>query len=163
MTTIRPMTPADADSVLDIYRLGIATGDATFETEVPDWDRFDRGHLPGHRFVAVDDTGRVVGWVALSAVSDRCVYAGVAENSVYVHLDARGLGVGTTLLRAVVDSSEADGIWTIQTGVFPENAASLALHANAGFRVVGRRVRLGRHQGVWRDVVFLERRSPVID
>jgi len=162
--TVRPMVDGDADQVLAIYQAGIDTGQATFETEAPDWDRWDRGHLAAHRFVAVDDaTGRIVGWVALSGVSDRCVYAGVAENSVYVHPDARGAGVGTALLRAVVDSSEAAGVWTLQTGIFPENAASVALHEKAGFRVVGRRERVGRHHGVWRDVLFLERRSPVVD
>jgi phosphinothricin acetyltransferase len=108
------------------------------------------------------DAGRVLGWAALSPVSDRCVYAGVAENSVYVHPEARGRGVGTALLRALVASTEAAGIWTLQTGIFPENAASVALHEKAGFRVVGRRERLGRHHGVWRDVLLLERRSPVV-
>ncbi len=163
MITVRPMAAADAGQVLAIYQAGIDTGDATFETAAPDWERWDRGHLAGHRFVAVDGTGRIAGWAALSGVSDRCVYAGVAENSVYVHPDARGTGVGTALLRAVVDSSEAAGIWTLQTGIFPENAASVALHEKAGFRVVGRRERIGRHHGVWRDVLFLERRSPTVD
>ena len=112
--------------------------------------------------VAVDPTGRVLGWVACSAVSDRCTYAGVVEHSVYVHPDARGNGVGRALLDALIASTEAAGIWTIQSGVFPENAASLALHAGCGFRVVGTRERLGRHHGVWRDVVLIERRSPTV-
>jgi phosphinothricin acetyltransferase len=161
---VRAMREADAAAVLAIYQAGIDTGHATFETAAPDWQRFCAGKLPDHRLVAVDPaTGAVCGWAALSPVSDRCVYAGVAENAVYVHPDARGRGVGEALLRTLVDSAERAGIWTIQTGVFPENAASLALHAKAGFRVVGRRERIGRHHGNWRDVLFLERRSPLID
>ena len=161
MISVRPMVASDAEDVLAIYRAGIETGNATFETTVPAWPVWDAAHLAGHRFVAVD-AGRVLGWAALSPVSDRCVYAGVAENSVYVHPEARGRGVGTALLRALVASTEAAGIWTLQTGIFPENAASVALHEKAGFRVVGRRERLGRHHGVWRDVLLLERRSPVV-
>lgn len=154
------MTDADAVEVLAIYRAGIETGHATFETSVPEWADFTATRLPDHRLVAVDpDTGAVLGWAALSRVSERCVYAGVAEDSVYVHPAAQGRGVGTLLLAALVESAERGGIWTIQTGVFPENTASVALHSRAGFRVVGRRERLGRHHGVWRDVLFLERRS----
>jgi phosphinothricin acetyltransferase len=160
---IRAMTDADAGAVLAIYQAGIETGHATFETAAPDWAGFCAGRLPQHRLVAVDpDTGAVLGWAALSPVSDRCAYAGVAENAVYVHPDARGRGIGEALLRALVGSAERAGIWTVQTGVFPENAASLALHGKAGFRVVGRRERLGRHRGLWRDVLLLERRSPVV-
>ncbi|MET7748786.1 N-acetyltransferase family protein [Micromonospora sp. NPDC005367] len=151
-----------ADAVLDIYRLGIATGNATFETEPPTWDRFTATRLPGHRWVAVDPAGRVLGWVACSSVSDRCVYAGVVEHSVYVHPDARGRGVGRTLLEALIASTEQAGIWTIQSGVFPENTASLALHAACGFRTVGTRRRIGRHHGAWRDVTLIERRSAVV-
>ncbi len=158
---IAAMTGAHAEPVLDIYRLGIATGNATFETEPPTWDRFDARHLPEHRFVALDG-GRVVGWVVCSAVSDRRVYAGVVENSVYVHPDARGLGVGRMLLAALIESTEKAGIWTIQSGVFPENTASLALHAAAGFRKIGTREKIGRHHGVWRDVILIERRSPTV-
>jgi phosphinothricin acetyltransferase len=161
--TVRPMIDADAEPVLAIYQAGIDTGHATFETRAPDWAGFCAGHLPGHRLVAVDpETGTVCGWAALSPVSDRCVYAGVAANAVYVHPDARGRGVGEALLRALVGAAERGGIWTIQSGVFPENTASLALHAKVGFRVVGRRERIGRHRGVWRDVLLLERRSPRI-
>jgi phosphinothricin acetyltransferase len=156
------MTEEHAAQVLDIYRLGIATGDATFETEPPGWLQFTATRLPEHRFVAVDRAGTVLGWVACSPVSDRCVYAGVVEHSVYVHPDARGRGIGRALLRTLIDSTERAGIWTIQSGVFPENTGSLALHAACGFRVVGTRQRLGRHQGRWRDVVLLERRSPTI-
>jgi L-amino acid N-acyltransferase YncA len=161
---IRPMTDRDADPVLAIYQAGIETGQATFETAAPDWPAFSKGKLPEHRLVAEDaDNGQVLGWAALSPVSDRCVYAGVAENAIYIHPEARGRGVGEALLRALVDSAEQRGIWTIQTGVFPENTASLRLHQKVGFRVVGRRERIGRHHGVWRDVMFLERRSPVIE
>jgi phosphinothricin acetyltransferase len=149
------------DDVARIYAEGIATGDATFETEVPSWEAWDAAHLERHRFVAVEG-GRVVGWVAVSPVSSRCVYSGVVENSVYVAAEARRRGIGRTLLDAVVASTEADGVWTIQTGVFPENEASVRLHERAGFRVVGRRERIGQLNGVWRDVLFLERRSAAI-
>lgn len=148
--------------VARIYAAGIATGDATFETEVPSWERWDAAHLPEHRFVAVSD-GSVVGWVAAARVSDRCVYAGVVEHSVYVDEAERGRGVGRALLVRLVTSTEAAGIWTIQTGIFPENEASLRLHERAGFRLVGRRERLGKHIGVWRDVLMLERRSASVD
>jgi L-amino acid N-acyltransferase YncA len=160
--TIVPMVDAHADPVLHIYRLGIASGNATFEAEPPSWAGFAVARPPRHRFVALDPTGRVVGWVACTPVSDRCVYAGVVEHSVYVHPDVHGTGVGRALLDTLITSTEQAGIWTIQSGVFPENSASLALHAACGFRVVGIRQRLGRHHGVWRDVVLVERRSPTI-
>jgi phosphinothricin acetyltransferase len=159
---IRPMRAADAAAVLAIYRGGMEGGDATFETEVPEWDRFDAGRLPDHRPVA-EERGRVIGWAAVSAVSGRCVYAGVVEHSVYVDPAHQGKGVGRRLLEALVASTEAAGIWTIQSGVFPENEASLALHRRVGFRVVGVRQRIGRHHGRWRDVVMIERRSPHVD
>jgi len=155
------MTDEHAAQVLEIYRLGIATGHATFETEPPSWPAFTTGRLPGHRFVALDGD-RVLGWTACSPVSDRCVYSGVVEHSVYVHPDARGRGVGRALLRALIDSTERAGIWTIQSGIFPENAASLALHRACGFRTIGTRERVGRHHGAWRDVLLLERRSPTV-
>ncbi|HEY2672186.1 MAG TPA: GNAT family N-acetyltransferase [Rugosimonospora sp.] len=161
--TIVAMTDLHAPQVLDIYRLGIATGHATFETEPPAWERFTAGRLPDHRYVALDPDGRVSGWVACSAVSDRCVYAGVVEHSVYVHPDARGHGTGRALLHTLIGSTERAGIWTIQSGIFPENTASLALHAACGFRAIGTRERVGRHHGVWRDVILLERRSPTVD
>jgi phosphinothricin acetyltransferase len=172
------MTAEHATAVLEIYRYGLDSGDASFETTVPTWPEWDRGRLPDHRFVAVlagdmdgtvaaadrlDGTAGgsdVVGWIAASAVSGRCVYAGVVEHSLYVHPKAQGRGVGTVLLDALIRSTEAAGVWTIQSGVFPENAASLGLHTRAGFRVVGVRERIGRHHGRWRDVVLLERRSP---
>lgn len=159
------MTDAHRDAVLDIYRLGIATGDATFETEPPGWDRFTATRLPDHRWVAVDADAAhltVLGWTACTPVSDRCVYAGVVEHSVYVHPGARGRGVGRLLLRQLIASTEQAGIWTIQSGIFPENTASLALHHTCGFRTIGTRERVGRHHGRWRDVVLLERRSPII-
>lgn len=156
------MADDHAAQVLAIYRLGIATGDATFETEPPDWSRFTATHLPEHRFVALDATGAVAGWVACSPVSERCVYSGVVEHSVYVHPDAQGAGVGHTLLEALITATETAGIWTIQSGIFPENTASLALHTACGFRTVGTRERVGRHHGAWRDVVLVERRSPII-
>jgi L-amino acid N-acyltransferase YncA/DNA-binding transcriptional ArsR family regulator len=157
---IRPMTSADATQVLAIYQTGLDGGEASFETAAPTWDVFDARLLPAHRHVAADGTsGQLLGWVAASGVSDRCVYQGVIEHSVYVAPAARGRGVGAALLRALIGSTEAAGIWTIQSGIFPENAASLRLHERAGFRVVGIRARLGRHHGCWRDVVLLERRS----
>ncbi len=157
------MLPEHAEQVLGIYQAGIDEGNATFETLAPAWEAFDKGRLPQHRFVALDDDGTVLGWVAASAVSDRCAYAGVVEHSVYVHPDARGRGVARALLDALVASTEAAGIWTIQSGIFPENTASLAVHARAGFRIIGTRERIGRHHGAWRDVILLERRSPLID
>jgi phosphinothricin acetyltransferase len=159
---IEPLRREHWDDVARIYAEGIAGGQATFETEVPSWEDWDRAHLAEHRLVAVSD-GRVAGWAALSPVSDRCVYGGVAENSVYVAEEARGRGTGRSLLEALIASSEAGGIWTIQAGMFPENEASVRLHERAGFRVVGRRERLGKLDGVWRDVLLLERRSPIVD
>jgi L-amino acid N-acyltransferase YncA len=158
---VRDLRPVDWPEVARIYADGIATKNATFEAEVPSWEDWDAAHLAEHRFVGIDD-GRVVGWIALAPVSERCCYAGVAEVSVYVGAEARGRGVGSTLLEAVVASSERAGIWTIQTGVFPENEASLALCRRFGFRLVGTRRRLGQLDGIWRDVLLLERRSEAI-
>jgi L-amino acid N-acyltransferase YncA len=155
---LRELRKEDWPAVREIYEQGIAGRNATFETEVPAWDAWDRSHLDGHRLVAVDD-GRVVGWAALAPVSERCVYGGVAENSVYVDSSAHGRGIGKALLERLITDAERAGIWTIQTGVFPENEASIALHLRCGFRVVGTRERLGRLDGEWRDVLFLERRS----
>lgn len=157
---IIPMSPAHADPVLAIYQAGIAEGNATFETSVPTWDAFDRGRLASHRFVFVGES--VLGWIAASPVSARPAYAGVVEHSVYVAPSARGRGIATALIQALIESTEAAGIWTIQSGVFPENTASLALHARLGFRIIGTRERIGRHHGIWRDVVLIERRSPVV-
>jgi L-amino acid N-acyltransferase YncA len=157
---IRPLLPEDWPSVRTIYREGIATGNATFETDAPEWEVWDSKHLRDARLAAVVD-GRVVGWAALAPVSDRCVYSGVAELSIYIASAMRGKGVGKTLLDALVLESEAKGFWTLQTGVFPENKASLALHQKCGFRIVGRRERIGKMGSRWRDVIFLERRSAV--
>ncbi|MEV8533959.1 N-acetyltransferase family protein [Streptomyces sp. NPDC051211] len=159
---IAAMTLAHAEQVLAIYQAGIEEGDATFETEAPTWDRFDAAKMSGHRFVALDETGAVVGWVAAGAVSDRCAYAGVVEHSVYVHPATRGRGIARTLLDTLITSTEAAGIWTIQSGIFPENTVSLTVHRRAGFRVIGTRERIGRHHGVWRNVILVERRSPRI-
>lgn len=155
---VRDLVPADWDRVAEIYRAGLATANATFETEVPSWETWDATHLATCRLVAERD-GRIMGWTALSSVSDRCVYGGVAEVSVYVDAEARGAGVGFRLLEAAVRASEAAGLWTLQAGIFPENVASVRLHEKAGFRLVGRRERLGKLQGRWRDVLLLERRS----
>jgi L-amino acid N-acyltransferase YncA len=158
LTVIRDLRPGDWPEVAEIYTDGIRTRNATFENQVPSWEDWNAGHLTGHRLVAVEG-GRVVGWAALSPVSDRCCYEGVAENSVYVATGYQGRGIGGLLLARLVDGADAAGIWTIQTNVFPENAASLALHRTSGFRIVGLRERIARLDGVWRDTVFLERRS----
>jgi L-amino acid N-acyltransferase YncA/DNA-binding transcriptional ArsR family regulator len=159
---VRPMCPEDADQVLAVYQAGLDAGDASFETEVPSWAEFDAARLPGQRHVATaDDTGELLGWAAAGPVSSRGAYAGVVEHSVYVTPEARGRGVGGALLRALIGSTEAAGIWTIQSGIFPENTASLRLHVREGFRVVGVRERIGHLNGRWRDVVLVERRSSV--
>jgi phosphinothricin acetyltransferase len=158
---VRDLRPDDWPEVARIFEEGIATGNATFETEVPSWEAWDAAHLPEHRLVA-EREGRVAGWVALVPVSPRRCYAGVAEISAYVGEEARGRGIGAELLAAVIDSSERDGIWTLQTGVFPENTPSLGLLRRFGFRELGTQERIGRLHGVWRDVVLLERRSEVV-
>jgi L-amino acid N-acyltransferase YncA len=158
---VRDLRPGDWPEVARIYAEGIATGDATFEVEVPSWEAWDAAHLSGHRFVA-ERGGRVTGWIALAPVSSRRCYAGVAEVSVYVAEDARREGVGSELLATGIASSERDGIWTLQTSVFPENAASLALLRRFGFRTVGTRERIGRLDGSWHDTVLVERRSQAV-
>jgi L-amino acid N-acyltransferase YncA len=155
------MTPKGWEAVRAIYLEGIATGNATFETDAPDWEKWDRDHLTDCRLVARKDD-QVVGWAALSPVSGRCVYAGIASLSVYVAAAARGQGVGKALLQALIETSEQRDIWTLEAGIFPENTASLALHQSCGFREVGRRERIGQMDGVWRDVILLERRSQVV-
>lgn len=160
--TVTAMLPEHADQVLAIYQAGIDDGDATFEEAAPTWEAFDATRLAEHRMAALDGDGRVLGWAAAVPVSDRCAYAGVVEHSVYVDPRARGRGVGLALLQALLASTDAAGIWTVQSGIFPENTASLALHMKAGFRIVGTRERLGRHHGRWRDVVLVERRSPAV-
>lgn len=153
------MTPADGEDVRRIQLEGIATGNATFETEAPSWERWDAGHIRSCRLVAVCD-GKVRGFAALTPYSGRPVYAGVAEVSIYVGVGARGQGIGSALMTGIIAASEKEGFWTLQAGIFPENAPSLALHAKHGFRVVGRRERMGKMKdGRWRDVLLLERRS----
>ena len=158
---IEKMRPGDWEQVKAIYLEGIAAGHATFETNAPSREQWDAAHLAFARLVArTDDT--VVGWAALSPVSQRCVYGGVAEVSVYVSSTRRQSGVGRKLLNALINESERNGIWTLQAGMFPENSGSLALHRRCGFREVGRRERIGKLNGVWRDTVLLERRSEVV-
>jgi L-amino acid N-acyltransferase YncA len=156
--SIRPMADSDWPDVARIYAEGIESGNATFETDVPDWASWDEGHVERCRLVAELD-GKVVAWAALIPVSRRHVYRGVAESSIYVGSGARGQGVGSRLLGALIEASEDAGFWTLQTGIFPENEASIGLHARHGFRLVGTRERIGSHHGQWRDVVMMERRS----
>lgn len=159
---ITSLTPAHWPAVRAIYEAGIATGNATFETQAPTWETWDKGHLAHSRLVALAPDGTVLGWAALSPVSGRCVYGGVAEISVYIAAGARGKGVGRQLLQALIQESEANGIWTLQAGTFEENTASIGLHTKAGFRVIGHRERIGQHHGVWRNTVQMERRSPTV-
>lgn len=159
--SIEPMRPQDWPRVRAIYLEGIATGNATFAQTAPEWETWDAEHMPVARLVARMEV-EIAGWAALSRVSGRCVYAGVAEVSIYVAERARGRGVGRQLLERLIVESEAAGIWTLQAGIFPENTASIALHERAGFRLVGRRERLGQMNGCWRDVVLLERRSHIV-
>jgi L-amino acid N-acyltransferase YncA len=157
---IDAMRLEDWPAVRAIYLEGIATGNATFEQTAPDWEKWDAGHLPDSRIVARAN-GSVLAWAALSGVSSRCVYSGVAEVSIYVAEHAREYGIGRQLMSRLIAASEVNGIWTLQAGIFPENVASIALHERAGFRVVGKRERLGQMNGRWRDVVLMERRSAV--
>jgi L-amino acid N-acyltransferase YncA len=158
MITIREMQPADGEAVLRIYQEGIETGQATFQSQAPTWEEWNKSHLEDLRFVALYQE-LISGWVALSPVSSRCVYAGVAEVSVYVGNQFRGKQIGSSLLQTIVAKSEGKGYWTLQAGIFPENTASIALHKKCGFRVVGERERVGKMNGVWRSTVLLERRS----
>lgn len=152
------MQPGDWDFVRSIYLEGMATGKATFETTAPDWDGWNSSHLPFCRLIAREfDT--IIGWAALSPVSSRCVYGGVAEVSIYVAASARGRGVGRALLVRLIEEAEENGIWTLQAGILAENSASIALHKDCGFREVGKREKLGKLLGEWRDVVLMERRS----
>lgn len=158
---ITPMQRAHWPDVQAIYLEGLATGEATFETTPPDWDAWDARHLPFARLI-VEHDGLLIGWAALSPVSDRCAYRGVAELSVYVASNERGQGIGSTLLRRLIAESERHDIWTLQAGIFPENKASIALHRRHGFREVGRRERIGQLHGEWRDVLLFERRSDAV-
>jgi len=152
---LRPLVRGDWPAVSEIYWDGMRDGLATFETEVPSWEEWDATHLPAHRLVAELD-GEVVGWAALASVSTRRCYAGVVENSVYVTRDVQGRGIACALLEKLIANARRAGIWTIQTSIFPENRASLALHQRCGFRVVGTRERIAKRDGIWRDTVFLE-------
>ena len=157
---LRQMTRQDWEAVRGIYLEGIATGQATFETMAPSWEKWDSNHLPFPRLVAIaHGDEKIIGWAALSPVSSRSVYAGVAEVSVYVAQEYRGKGAGKALLEKVIDESELNGIWTLQASIFPENRASITLHKSCGFREVGTRERIAKLEGVWRDTVLLERRS----
>jgi L-amino acid N-acyltransferase YncA len=156
---VRPFRDDDWPAVRTIYAQGIATGNATFETEVPAFDRWAAAHPPQYRFVAILG-GDIVGWVAAAPVSDRCAYAGVLEHSVYVDARARGQGIGRQLLETLIEQADSSGVWTIQSGILPENQASVELHQRCGFRVVGTRERLGQLHGTWRDVLLMERRKP---
>src|SRR5690606_36387096 len=160
-TELRHMTSSDWPAVREIYVQGILTGQATFQTNAPGWEEWDKSHLPHSRLLAVNDDG-VAGWAALTPVSGRCVYAGVAEVSLYVHERHRGKGVGAFLMHHLVGSSEQHGIWTLQSGIFPENGPSILLHEKFGFRQLGVREKIGKHHGVWRDTVMMERRSKVV-
>jgi len=155
---LRPMTENDWPSVAEIYKQGIETGNATFEKDIPTWEKWNDGHLPDCRIVAtIDDS--VISWAALTPVSGRCVYAGVAEVSVYVSNKYQGLKIGTKILEKLISESEESGIWTLQAGIFPENKASIKLHENLGFRIIGFREKIGKMDGFWRDTILLERRS----
>jgi L-amino acid N-acyltransferase YncA len=157
---IEKMLPEDYPSVNKIYEEGIATGHATFQTAAPNWQNWDKSHLPDARLVArSSDDGLVLGWGALTPVSSRCVYAGVAEVSIYVAKSAREMGVGQAILQELIGESEKIGLWTLQSGIFPENLASIKLHEKCGFRIVGRRERIGKMGEIWRDNLLLERRS----
>jgi L-amino acid N-acyltransferase YncA len=158
---IEKMKDQDWPSVKTIYEDGIATGDATFETEAPDWQQWDQSHLRDCRLVA-KSSGEIIGWFALSPVSERCAYNGVAEGSLYVKSSVRGKGAGKALLKTAIEESERLGIWTIQSGTFPENKASIAMQKSCGFREVGVREKIGCMNGRWRDVVLMERRSKIV-
>lgn len=155
------MNELDWPAVRRIYKEGLLTRHATFQTEAPSWEGWDTSHLRSSRVVALVGD-EITGWAALTPVSSRCVYTGVAEVSVYVAAACRGRGIGRDLLQALISSSEADGIWTLQAGIFPENTASVALHERCGFRIIGRRERIGQLAGVWRDNLLLERRSRIV-
>ncbi|WP_251031210.1 GNAT family N-acetyltransferase [Pedobacter sp. ISL-68] len=154
------MLPIHWEDVRAIYLQGIATKHATFQTEAPSWEEWDKSHLSKLRYVAVIG-GEVAGWAALTAVSGRCVYAGVTEVSVYIHEGYRSKGVGTALLQKLIAESEANNIWTLQSGIFPENIASITLHETLGFRTIGYREKIGKMDGIWRDTVLMERRSKI--
>jgi L-amino acid N-acyltransferase YncA len=158
----RELTKGHWQVVKDIYEEGIATGNATFQSSAPTWDEWDNSHAKNSRIIALDDNGEILGWAALTPVSGRCVYAGVGEVSVYVSEKARGKGVGKALLGELIRQSEENGFWTLTAGIFPENEASLKIHKNVGFKVLGVREKIGKMNGQWRDTVLLERRSRLV-
>ncbi len=161
MIKIRPFVKSDFPSVKDIYQQGIDSGDATFQEQAKDYDDWNESLLPNCRLVA-ENNGQVIGWAALSSASNRCVYSGIAEVSVYVSSNSQGSGVGNSLLDALIKASEEEGIWTLQAGIFPENKVSIHIHSKHGFKMLGIREKLGQMNGIWRDIVFMERRSKVV-
>jgi L-amino acid N-acyltransferase YncA len=161
MIVIKTMEPHHWNEVRRIYEEGLSTGNATFQTSAPEWEEWDKAHIESSRLIALDN-GQMVGWTALTPVSSRCVYGGVAEVSIYVADSARGKGVGKILLKELIASSEAGNFWTLQAGVFPENIASIKIHEASGFRVIGKREKIGQMDGIWRDTILLERRSKTV-
>jgi phosphinothricin acetyltransferase len=161
MIEIKPLEPLHWNEVRRIYEEGLHTGNATFQTSAPEWEEWDKSHIQTGRFVAIENEN-ILGWAALTPVSGRCVYGGVAEISVYVSENARGKGVGKELLKSLIENSEANGFWTLQAGIFPENIASIRIHEATGFRIIGKREKIGKMNGQWRDTILLERRSQII-
>ena len=161
MIEVKKMLPVHWPTVAAIYKEGIDTGIATFETKVPSWENWDKAHLDVCRFVSLIDE-KICGWAALSPVSSRCVYGGVAEVSVYVSSECQGFGVGKLLMKRLIEESEKEGYWTLQSGIFPENSVSLNLHASLGFRKIGFRERIAKMNGVWIDNILMEKRSAVV-
>ena len=161
MIEIKQMQPLHWNEVRRIYEEGLHTGNATFQTSAPEWEEWDKTHIQTGRLVAIENEN-ILGWAALTPVSGRCVYGGVAEISVYVSENARGKGIGKELLKSLIENSEANGFWTLQAGIFPENIASIKIHEATGFRIIGRREKIGQMNGQWRDTILLERRSQTI-
>jgi L-amino acid N-acyltransferase YncA len=161
MMTVKPLEEAHYPVVKKIYEMGIATGHATFQAEAPGWESWDRSHRKTCRLVMTDEQDQVIGWAALTPVSDRCVYGGVAEVSVYIDSRFRGKGIGKKLLESLIHESEKENLWTLQAGIFPENKASIALHEQCGFRQIGYREKIGQMKGLWRDTILMERRSKI--
>jgi phosphinothricin acetyltransferase len=158
---IETMLPEHWLSVKKIYEEGIATGNATFQTTAPEWEEWDAAHVKNSRLVAIENNN-VLGWAAITSVSGRCVYAGVGEVSVYVSAAARGKGTGKKLLQALITETEKNNFWTLQAGIFPENAGSVKIHEECGFRIIGKREKIGQMNGLWRDTLLLERRSSIV-
>jgi L-amino acid N-acyltransferase YncA len=161
MIEIKPLEPLHWKEVRRIYEEGLKTGNATFQTSAPEWDEWNKAHIQTSRIIAIENEN-IIGWAALTPVSSRCVYGGVAEISVYVSESARGKGIGKELLKSLIEDSEANGFWTLQAGIFPDNIASIKIHEATGFRVIGKREKIGQMNGHWRDTILLERRSQTI-